>query len=999
MDVSNRTKAGARCKLNSGFRAAFARRPEAQNEGKPAQASPCGRVTSEETAQVPPGSGVECSLQWNAIGGLHGRGSGMPNKSVPSPEQIELIFQQAFDLAAEDRADFLHSACGGDAVLLDAVATLLQAAERSQRNPVWSEPALYNEARLIDEQFRTGVELDRYRLLERIGAGGMGSVYRAVRSDDQYSKTVAIKLCDSWDSATIERLRQERQILAGLEHPSIARLLDGGATSEGVPFLAMEYVEGVPIDRYVAERKLPPREILELFRKICAAVSYAHRNLVVHRDLKPANILVTSQGEPKLLDFGIAKLLDGSAPRTRTGIAPMTPEYASPEQVRGGAITTATDTYSLGVLLYELLSGARPYSVTGNPLELANAIVNQTPRPLRERMGRRCDADLENIVRLALRKEPERRYASVDQFSEDIGRYLSGYPVVARSPSRAYRLRKFVGRNRGVVVASSFLLVALLAGIAATLYQARIANERFNDVRQLAHAVIFDYHDAIEPLPGSTPVRRKLVQDALVYLDKLSHQKTDASLKRELVEGFVKISNVQGNGYESNLGDTTGALSSAARAVGLGEQLVAADRSPESRRALASAYVILGDLLSGTNRLQEAARNYRSAIALEDAVVQDLPDDVDGSTQLAATLRHYGDLLGREGQSNLGQTAAALASYRRAVAITEGLAQRKPDLHSVQRALYDGYLALGSAELTAGHLLEAEQDQRRAVEMIRRIATSGPAQTSDQVELAGACLQLVQVLVDNGKPLEALPYVMNAAAIMQVQARADPSNALYRRNLAVTETHVANVMRRAGDPAGAARHAQQALKISEQLSSQDPNNAESLSDVANSHMKLAEALLDEHKPSEALGHDRDAISILKGIAGASSDSNISRLLVRAELAAGEAEFFLDEVAASGSDFNTAVALASIIVNRDPGRAFARTELARGEMGLARCAARQGRWREARDYYSQALEHWTTLQKANALAHDDTLRLAEAQRSLGTAASRLATEVAPRKTRN
>ncbi|HEX5229573.1 MAG TPA: serine/threonine-protein kinase, partial [Bryobacteraceae bacterium] len=544
------------------------------------------------------------------------------NRNEPSPEQIELIFQQAFDLAAEDRADFVKSACSGDAQLLKAVETLLEAAGRSERNPVWEEPALYNEARFVDEQFHTGMEVDRYRLLERIGAGGMGTVYRAVRSDDQYSKIVAIKLCESWDSATIERLRQERQILAGLEHPYIARLLDGGATREGVPFLAMEYVEGVPIDRYVSERKLPQREILELFEKICAAVSYAHRNLIVHRDLKPANILVTSQGEPKLLDFGIAKLLDGSSPRTVTGIAPMTPEYASPEQIRGAAITTATDIYSLGILLYELLSGARPYSVTGNPLGLADAIVNQPPLPLRERMGRRSDPDLENITGMALRKEPERRYASVDQFSEDIRRYLAGYPVAARSPSGAYKLRKFIGRNRGAVIASSLLLIALLAGIAATLYQAHIANDRFNDVRQLAHSVIFDYHDAIEPLPGSTPVRQKLVQDALVYLDKLSRQKTDASLKRELVEGYVKIADVQGNAYESNLGDSVGALSSAARAVGLGEELVKADRSVASRGTLASAYVTRADLLAGTNRLNEAAQDYRSAIALGDGVVR-----------------------------------------------------------------------------------------------------------------------------------------------------------------------------------------------------------------------------------------------------------------------------------------------------------------------------------------------------------------------------------------
>ncbi|HEX5229744.1 MAG TPA: tetratricopeptide repeat protein, partial [Bryobacteraceae bacterium] len=367
-------------------------------------------------------------------------------------------------------------------------------------------------------------------------------------------------------------------------------------------------------------------------------------------------------------------------------------------------------------------------------------------------------------------------------------------------------------------------------------------------------------------------------------------------------------------------------------------------------------------------------------------VVRDLPDDIDSSLQFATALRHYGDLLGREGQSNLGQAEAALAVYRRAVAVTERVAQRKPALHAVQRALYSGYLTLGSAELTAGRLSAAEQDQRKAVEMMRQIAGL-KVDTSDQVELAGAYVQLVQVLVDSGKAWEALPYVNMANEIMRAQTKADPANTLYRRDLAVTETHVANVMRRASDPADAETHAKEALTISEQLSRQDPNNAEWFSDVANSHMKLAEALVDERKLRDALAHDRTAVAMLKKTAAASSDSNMSRLLVRAELAAGEAEMLSGQLPAATSDFKNAVDLASKVVKRDPGRAFARTELARGEMGLANCAARQGQWREARDNYRLAIDVWTTLQKSNPLAQDDVSRLAEAQRGFDAATSK------------
>ena len=249
-------------------------------------------------------------------------------------------------MAPGARQDFLAKACGADERLREAVGELLHASTEAESNPIWKETAIRHEARFLAAG-NDATTLERYRLLERIGAGGMGVVYKAVRADDEFSKLVAVKIVQDSDPATAARMRQERQILAGLEHPNIARLLDGGTTADGRPFLVMEFVQGVAIDRYVKERQPAVREILELFRGICQAVSYAHRNLIVHRDLKPGNILVTAEGQPKLLDFGIAKLLDGTAQRTKTGAAAMTPEYASPEQVLGAPITTASDIYSL----------------------------------------------------------------------------------------------------------------------------------------------------------------------------------------------------------------------------------------------------------------------------------------------------------------------------------------------------------------------------------------------------------------------------------------------------------------------------------------------------------------------------------------------------------------------------------------------------------------------------------------------------------------------------
>ena len=278
-------------------------------------------------------------------------------------QRVEQLFQEAWDLETPARAAFLAEACGGDQRLRDAVENLLHASTEAEANPLWNETALRNEARFLATAEDT-TALERYRLIERIGAGGMGVVYKAVRADDEFSKLVAVKIVQDSDPATVGRLRQERQILAGLE-----------------------FIAGLPIDRYVAERQPPVRELLELFRKICAAVSYAHRNLIVHRDLKPGNILVTAEGQPKLLDFGIAKLLDGSAQRTKTGAGAMTPEYASPEQVLGAPITTASDIYSLGVLLYELLTGQAPFQGATLLATLEQVRSGQPAPPRRFRAG------------------------------------------------------------------------------------------------------------------------------------------------------------------------------------------------------------------------------------------------------------------------------------------------------------------------------------------------------------------------------------------------------------------------------------------------------------------------------------------------------------------------------------------------------------------------------------------------------------------------------------
>ena len=402
---------------------------------------------------------------------------------LPKPERSMYLDQAGLEPAARLQVDSLILSYEGAGDFLQSPAPDVRG--------LWSN--------LTEQDPWLGRRLGPYQLIEEIGHGGMGSVYRAVRADDQYQKQVAIKLVrgGSETAFTLARFRAERQILAPLEHPNIARLLDGG-TTDGIPYIVMELVEGVPIDQYCDSLRLPVRERLALFRSVCSALEYAHQNLVIHRDLKPSNILVTKDGVPKLLDFGIAKILaqDSASPGSEASVALLrllTPEYASPEQVAGAPVSTATDVYSLGVVLYGLLTGHPAYLVNTNRLdEMARAIGQAEPLKLSvvvgqstqatssdpedapitpdavafnrgskpEKLRRELAGDLDNIVLKALRKEPDRRYGSVEQLSEDIRRHIEGLPVRARKETFGYRAQKFFARNRLGVVAAVLLLLS-----------------------------------------------------------------------------------------------------------------------------------------------------------------------------------------------------------------------------------------------------------------------------------------------------------------------------------------------------------------------------------------------------------------------------------------------------------------------------------------------------------------------------------------------------------
>jgi serine/threonine-protein kinase len=392
-------------------------------------------------------------------------------------KQIEEIVQAAIDCLPENRPALLDAACGDNSELRREVESLLALHEDTSFT---GTPGFADGLRVLKQrtaQLNEGRRIGPYRVLREIGHGGMGNVYLAARADDTFQKLVAIKIIRRGldTDEIIQRFRSERQILAILDHPNIARLLDAGSTDDGLPYFVMEYIEGEPIDRFCDGHKLSGTERLKLFQNVCAAVRYAHQNLVVHRDIKPGNVLVTEEGVPRLLDFGIAKLLApgvAAGNETMTVLHPLTPEYASPEQVRGEPITTASDVYSLGVLLYLLLTGSRPYRrPMSTPAEIERAICEEEP------VAPDLPHDLSAIVLMAMRKDPRRRYASADQFSEDIRRYLGNLPVAARPDTPAYRAAKFIRRNKAWVAMAAITFLSLTVGIAASFWQTHIARK------------------------------------------------------------------------------------------------------------------------------------------------------------------------------------------------------------------------------------------------------------------------------------------------------------------------------------------------------------------------------------------------------------------------------------------------------------------------------------------------------------------------------------------
>jgi tetratricopeptide (TPR) repeat protein len=764
--------------------------------------------------------------------------------------RLKEIFEAALQEPLPEREAFLDRVCA-DPELRTEAAKLLAAHDQAETfiedSPVAGLAAAHAEPA---PDAWLGRRVGPYRLLAEIGRGGMGTVYRAVRDDDQYRKEVAIKLVqDRGSGFVLDRFLNERQILAGLDHPHIARLLDGGTTSDGRPYLVMDLVEGEPIDVYGQRRALDVRARLELFREVCGAVQYAHQNLVVHRDIKPGNILVTRDGTPKLLDFGIAKLLraDGdvrSPPGTVTQFRALTLDYASPEQVQGQPITTASDVYSLGVLLYELLTGQRPHAAK-TPEELVRAISEaEPPRP--STVVPELRGDLDNILMMALRKEPSRRYASVEQFSEDVRRYLTSLPVIARQDTLRYRATKFVGRHRLGVVASALLTASLVGGMVATSRQARIARaeraraeKRFDDLRKLANDFLFEFHDAIANLPGSTPARELVVKRAAQYLDSLAAESTnDVGLKRELAAAFERLGDAQGGAGGANLGDPKGALASYTKALDIRGALAARPAPPVADGLkLAELELRLSTFFVGTGELARAEERAKTAVSRIDALR--VPGAVPGETErlLASAYNRLG-----YAQGLAGDERGARESIERSVSICEAFCAAHPDDGGARASLASALNTLALGYWQAGQRESALSSCRRARIIQEALAAGDPNNARLRRDLVVTLRSEANYLSESGHSEEALSTFARALSLVEANLAADPRNRWDQVAVVMVCRSFGNALRSAGRGEAAILQYRRAVRMGEQVLQDDPTSGFTRNELAVAYEGLGSIL-------------------------------------------------------------------------------------------------------------------------------------------------------------
>lgn len=832
-------------------------------------------------------------------------------------EKLSEIFLATLAYPLEKQAEFISLACGDDLSLRDEIKSMLAAHQCAE--VFLDKPLLVSEQSLdaiisSNNQLENfvGRRLGKYNLVREINRGGMGVIYEAIRNDLVDAKAVAIKILrpELYNEITLARFRIEYQILASLDHPYIARLIDIDSTETGTPYLVMELINGQPIDDYCRLYQLSIRERLKLFCKVCQAVQYAHTNLVIHRDLKPSNILITTDGIPKLLDFGIAKNLKKEGNKeeiklTQTGLGIMTPAYASPEQILQAKLTVTTDIYSLGVLLYQLLTGHMPYELYNHPpQEIARIICEQLPiKPsvkiktiensnelicqdeflLKDikKLAKQLTMDLDNIVLMALRKEPERRYRSVEQFSQDILYHLDGFPIIACNDSFSYRANKYIKRNWIILSALVLIILSITSGLIGTLWQATRAEQerarveaqrqllqaRAKDLRNLTNALLFKYNDRLEQIAGATSLREEMINEALSYLDQLAQQSAeDKELQHELAQAYQKVGDIQGRPFRTNIGNTEAALVSYIKSLGIYQKLAYADvNDSHLQNELAIAWERTGEIFQRQGNINEALDAYEKTQAICEKLMAINSNNKENHLLLADCYIRTGDVWRSKGNfSNVFERySKAINIYKLLLATDPNNAKSKRGLAAIYTRLiniFESNYDLVNERMADSSLSVLLNQQslffnRLIVDDAKNALKLDPENPFLQSELAGCYLLNSSALLKSGNIEEALMLSQNALMILSRLVDNDPLNSEPRFRLAVAYAKIAEAQLKLKDLTKARIAYEKSLSTFQQLITTDTNNTLFKSYLAHTYEQsalLSITLNMKHKAAEQL---------------------------------------------------------------------------------------------------------------------------------------------------
>jgi serine/threonine protein kinase len=963
-----------------------------------------------------------------------------PLRTGMTPErwqQVKSLLAAALEINPAERCAYLDQACGEDRPLREEIENLL-AIERETDPELLNSPGgtLAGVEESPAKSSRIGRRIGPYRIMEEIGIGGMGEVYRAFRDDDQYRKQVAIKLVRSGQDSrfVVARFKNERQVLASLDHANIARLLDGGTTEDGVPYFVMELIDGQPIDQYCDRRKLNVNERLKLFLQICSAVQYAHQRLIIHRDIKPSNILVTLDGTPKLLDFGIAKILDSEAVAgqfepTLTVLRLLTPGYASPEQIKGETITTASDVYSLGIVLYELLTGCHPYRRRNStPQEIAHAACEVEPEKpstavqrmktregnrdgasaapelggSRDKQSKRLRGDLDNIVLMGLRKEPQRRYASVEQFAEDIRRHLESLPVLALPDTFSYRAAKFTARHKAAVLAAIAVTVTVMAGLAVTLHEARIARaqqaraeQRFNDVRELANSLLFDVHDSIQDLPGSTPARKLLVDRALRYLDSLARDAaSDASLQRELATAYEKVGTVQGNPFGANLGDTQGSLESYRKALAIRESLLQRNPSDIDNEVAVARTQRLTAAIVGNRGDPGSISQTKRALATAELAFHIAPSNLAVLQELQAGYHLLAILL-----DGAGDYQAAAGYLQKELPIAEARLRAAPDDRSLRRELGQAEVKIGYALARLGSRKEGLDYSHRGVRILESLAADGNDAESRRW-LGMAHWMLGDILLLDGNATGALQSYREELRIVAPLAAADPTNAVLQYDFGCAHARVGNALAILGNQRSGFVMFNRAVHMFETQLARDPAYTEPRFCLAATRIWMGEAFTRTGNTAQALQSYERGLAGWEPLAQHSEGAGTQAVCAGLRARIGVLLTKKGKRDQASEEYQRALMIAESIASVNPNILEAQYSLADVYSGLAELSQMQALdlsqpiqrqiwyWNEARSYFQRSLDAWKRIPNPGArtpvgFACGDPTRVARELKSCGT----------------